>query len=131
MPTELQLLKQEKLCSYIVILAALLVILSASISESEEIAKNQNIKTPKSCISPTEITALATIILIIGRTLTAITASQRLRQRIINVSAGTDTGSLNPNYKITTGTWIVVLGTILVVSGAIERAQEETPVTIL
>ncbi|MDP4145234.1 MAG: hypothetical protein Q8936_12260 [Bacillota bacterium] len=132
MPLEYRLLQFEKVSSLIAIIGAVLLYISASKAQVIEIEQAQGIQTNSTEISPSQITAIAERILLIGRTLSAIIAKTRLKEREQQVILGKNTAaSLEPNILINNGHWIVVLGTIIIAIGTQKRANQGAQITIV
>lgn len=118
MSLELELLETEEFASIVSVTTYLFLI---SVIKRQELIELKELPTS---IEIGDILSFLSWMRVYTNFLFTITAFTRLEERIKNIEAGKETGSIEPNINISLGSFIGLIGAFILAIGVQQRAQE-------
>ena len=137
MPTVFELAEWEKIASVIYIVGSVLTIIAANETQRMEVQSQTSSEAASATqpasipLTPTQLVVIISTIYVIGNSIFGLTAFSRLWQVEEGIQADTENASPEPNYYITFGWVLGIIGSILRLIGAQLRCAQEQPITIL
>jgi hypothetical protein len=130
MPTDLELLRYEELAAFIFILGYTILVVAVENSIKMMIGTEDSTSAGGTGLTPAELTSISSWLRFLASVILSVVATIRLEERKARIESGEETGTINPNVKITTGGWLSTIGVFLIALGAQERVQEAGVITI-
>ena len=124
MPLDLILTNFEKFGALIGIASYILLIISAQQAKENIIQQQSDAHTNVGPNDSTKTAATSSWLRLFTFLILATIAYIRLREREQRIESGMETSSATPNLNITIGSWIVVIGFLLVSIGAQQRSEQ-------
>jgi uncharacterized membrane protein YidH (DUF202 family) len=143
---DLELLRKETTATFISILASVIVLISIQKSRqvifnriaqenqqqgNQQTQQNQQQQSNSSKPTPSEITLLALFVGLVSNLIYTKIAFIRFDEISSQIQAGTTNRTTTPNINIIVGFLIIIIGSLLKITGAIQRINEDAQVTIL